>query len=878
VNRTKTSAIFAFVIARVLRKIATAASKGTHAEEADGTAKNLLRHTISSALTGSKFDSVPSLLKSSTDFFNIDDRPKSSFHEKSQSMVSIMTSKRHGAKRDSNTTTVLDPNKPGSLSLRDVKFEFPEDKPISASTKDLEKECCFNCWSAGEGKSCTIHMKSPTDSIAGQNLSMCSNWDVGYLRRKYRAEEIQEVFSQQAQSLVFDKTSQQFSTYEEAKHPIYRLVQHHVSRLNFIYQGRQNVKLWIKSFVNKIKEGSFQNNRTAQSAQILCSRASENNMAQVHKLSTELSQQLPKAPVTGTTMREKLGQEKVLVERVINADGVERTCNYIIAGPLPVPQALYRPRKYNAPPSTKFILQETDQSKTHADLVGLDFSSLHQDGNNFTEYATFGRKGGPNESNLAVGGLPAEMLVSRHYTKCFPPQYKEITCCDDATLLPPKQTVPSTVKTLEVPPDLLSNIRRDLITPLDIRIPPTVMPKVGLSPDDRHYFGLNRVEQTGEELDFGFRTSTWFVLPKPNDRLDPRSFKPSESIATPNALAITPFRMEKVDESYPFCQENSRTNRVEDLYHLLLSNGDCSTNKLQVFTTLGSQQVGYFMQNSDPTLPIGRVVTKVIRTWAFLQREPEKGADPYNDPPEDRVYREEKKALGLGGVLFNDRPRYQDMPEGVLSAVSRADVRDAILRKSTKDESEIDVKLADDKLSRPLLQGLLDIVAATRVGERHVEYLPYESNLPTPECIEKFKPKTSKTDWTDRDYNPWTEGKDLISTHFVWSLSQESKRWPKVNHNKKDPDESNTAKAFAALSSLVRHGKFRELEDTLNNPEWSLPIDYCDESGNTLLMVACQNGNRRIVKLCLRRGSKINKQNLNGNTCLFFAFAYGFGK
>jgi hypothetical protein len=89
------------------------------------------------------------------------------------------------------------------------------------------------------------------------------------------------------------------------------------------------------------------------------------------------------------------------------------------------------------------------------------------------------------------------------------------------------------------------------------------MPKVGLSPDDRHYFGLNRVEQTGEELDFGFRTSTWFVLPKPNDRLDPRSFKPSESIATPNALAITPFRIEKVDESYPFCQENSRTNRVE---------------------------------------------------------------------------------------------------------------------------------------------------------------------------------------------------------------------------------------------------------------------------------------------------------------------------
>eukprot|EP00804_Cyclotella_cryptica_P021574 CCRYP_005867-RA/>CCRYP_005867-RA protein AED:0.09 eAED:0.06 QI:0/0/0/1/1/1/2/0/74 len=41
-------------------------------------------------------------------------------------------------------------------------------------------------------------------------------------------------------------------------------------------------------------------------------------------------------------------------------------------------------------------------------------------------------------------------------------------------------------------------------------------------------------------------------------------------------------------------------------------------------------------------------------------------------------------------------------------------------------------------------------------------------------------------------------------------------------------------------------------------------------------MTACQNGNRRIVELCLRRGSKINKQNLNGNTCLHFAYGYGF--
>eukprot|EP00957_Ditylum_brightwellii_P015063 1136422-Ditylum_brightwellii.AAC.1 len=62
------------------------------------------------------------------------------------------------------------------------------------------------------------------------------------------------------------------------------------------------------------------------------------------------------------------------------------------------------------------------------------------------------------------------------------------------------------------------------------------------------------------------------------------------------------------------------------------------------------------------------------------------------------------------------------------------------------------------------------------------------------------------------------------------------------------------AQAFAELCSLIRHNKYRELEDIMNQPDWSLPIEYADDSGNTLLMISCQNGNKRIAKLCLRRG------------------------
>ena len=46
--------------------------------------------------------------------------------------------------------------------------------------------------------------------------------------------------------------------------------------------------------------------------------------------------------------------------------------------------------------------------------------------------------------------------------------------------------------------------------------------------------------------------------------------------------------------------------------------------------------------------------------------------------------------------------------------------------------------------------------------------------------------------------------------------------------------------------------------------------------GNSLLLIAAQNGNKRIAKLCLRRGATINKQNLAGQTVLHYAYGYGF--
>ena len=76
--------------------------------------------------------------------------------------------------------------------------------------------------------------------------------------------------------------------------------------------------------------------------------------------------------------------------------------------------------------------------------------------------------------------------------------------------------------------------------------------------------------------------------------------------------------------------------------------------------------------------------------------------------------------------------------------------------------------------------------------------------------------------------------------------------------------------------SKARHGQYQAIEEKFDEPEWTVDIDAQDPSGATLLHIACQNGNRRIGKFCLRKGANINQPNLAGNTPLHFCFAYGF--
>ena len=84
-----------------------------------------------------------------------------------------------------------------------------------------------------------------------------------------------------------------------------------------------------------------------------------------------------------------------------------------------------------------------------------------------------------------------------------------------------------------------------------------------------------------------------------------------------------------------------------------------------------------------------------------------------------------------------------------------------------------------------------------------------------------------------------------------------------------DPKEKASRKALLAAKS----NNIAQMEDAL---EEEVPINTADQFGNTLLILAAQQGSKRMCKFLLRRGANINSQSLSGNTPLHYCYAYNF--
>ena len=73
------------------------------------------------------------------------------------------------------------------------------------------------------------------------------------------------------------------------------------------------------------------------------------------------------------------------------------------------------------------------------------------------------------------------------------------------------------------------------------------------------------------------------------------------------------------------------------------------------------------------------------------------------------------------------------------------------------------------------------------------------------------------------------------------------------------------------LYNLSCDNSIDQLEAALDE---GISVETTDEHSNTLLILAAQQGSKRLCKFLLRRGADMNVQNNVGNTALHFCYAY----
>lgn len=78
---------------------------------------------------------------------------------------------------------------------------------------------------------------------------------------------------------------------------------------------------------------------------------------------------------------------------------------------------------------------------------------------------------------------------------------------------------------------------------------------------------------------------------------------------------------------------------------------------------------------------------------------------------------------------------------------------------------------------------------------------------------------------------------------------------------------------FVAKALLaVKNHNIGDLEQALDVE--GVPVETCDQHGNTLFILSCQQGSKKLAKFLLRRGADINARNNGGNTSLHYLYEY----
>jgi hypothetical protein len=644
----------------------------------DGAFKPQLRNVVIDALLDTRFDNVATVLadtrwfdKNDEIFPNKDTRKeleKEQFIESKvdpfrQPLVSVVNFNKKKVKKPStiqfDNEEARNPQQslnyfqsPAELTLNNIEHTGFEDPSINQQTM------CFGCWSAGLNKRCSLH-DSGRKVKASETMLLCRNWELEVMKRRYRSEEIQELFMKKESSLRYNAKYHRFYTVIEQKHPIYRMSSQLLERFNARMTLFLKIKYWLGSLAEEYRQGKVHPSTFAV-AKLMRIKRGLFNLKKIERFSTINRHLLPISPITGYSWPERCHEiqhlyqyfDKVLKEEV----------DMIKVDPIPVPKKLYEPKEYHIPvpqtiPLLNFGLElptadrvlpsNTYISDLHAaawleklcssfvrdkmDVAMMQIKSVtpitttelkmktKRPTPHTLKYATLGTK--PLPGNMAVGGLPLEFLVYLIVSTYFPPQYGNFVVMDKSTVSPgvsPEITI--SFESLVMPPTLEAYIERPLEHPLSYRRPPTITINSNIHPNNKHFYGVNRPEQTGEQEAHGFRTTTWAPMILTDSHIGAQVFVPGQEIVSLNATKANVSNTTHADHTYPFCEPSTRDNSTLDFYHLLLT-GVVSLAKAQVFTALTIQEPGEFQKAYRRDVPLGHLVVAVYRSWSFAQSD-----------------------------------------------------------------------------------------------------------------------------------------------------------------------------------------------------------------------------------------------------------------
>ena len=137
------------------------------------------------------------------------------------------------------------------------------------------------------------------------------------MRKRHRAEEIQEIFLRKKSSLRFNSRHKKFVSIIEQKHQIYREVSQTVERCNVRFCTRLRTKKWMFSLVDELRKGNIAPRRSKIIvARIKAIRSAKSHTQVKNYLKTVLLL-LPIAPITGFSWAERTGEIEIECKLVI---------------------------------------------------------------------------------------------------------------------------------------------------------------------------------------------------------------------------------------------------------------------------------------------------------------------------------------------------------------------------------------------------------------------------------------------------------------------------------------------------------------------------------------------------------------------------------